>query len=54
METIKEALKTFKGKVVAAVVALIVAVAGAVQVGIVDVAEIATTFIGEKVEQIDE
>ena len=57
MNEIKEALKTLKGKVIAAVVAFVVSVLGAVQTGIVDFSEVAAAFVGEtaaQVEQIDE
>lgn len=53
METIKEALKTLKGKVIAAVLTLVVAVLGAVQTGIVDFSEVAAAFVGEKAEQVE-
>jgi len=54
IDTIKEALSTLKGKVVAAVIAFVVTVLGAVQVGIVDFSQVASAFVGEKAEQVEQ
>lgn len=52
MDRIIEALKTFKGQLVTAAIALIVAVLGAVETGIIDLSDIAAAFIGDKADQV--
>lgn len=54
VEKIKEELATLRGKVTAAVMAFIVAVIGAVQLGVVDLAEMANEFLGEQAEQVEQ
>ena len=54
VEKIKEELATLRGKVTAAVMAFIVAVISAVQLGVVDLAEMANEFLGEQAEQVEQ
>ncbi len=54
VDKIKEEFGTLRGKIISAVLAFVVAVLGAVQLGIVDVAEIASQFVGEAADQVEQ